>query len=70
MHHVEEIMTAHNLTVFELADFDQLADRLTNHADGIENIAARPMADDMRLAARLISTLLRTGVINTAVALV
>jgi hypothetical protein len=63
-------MTANNLTVFELADFDQLAERLLDHADGIENIAARRMADDMRLAARLISTLLRTGVIHTAVALV
>jgi hypothetical protein len=63
-------MTAQNLTVFELADFDQLAERLIDHADGIENIAARPMADDMRLAANLISTLLRTGVIHTAVALV
>jgi hypothetical protein len=63
-------MTAQNLTVFELADFDQLADRLIAHADGIENIAARPMADDMRLAAKLIGTLLRTGVINTAVPLV
>jgi len=48
-------MTAQNLTVFELADFDQLAERLIDHADGIENIAARPMADDMRLAANLIS---------------
>jgi hypothetical protein len=63
-------MTAQNLIVFELADFDQLANRLTDHADGIENIAARPMADDMRLAAKLISTMLRTGVIHTAVALV
>ena len=63
-------MTAQNLTVFELADFDHLANRLTDHADGIENIAARPMADDMRLAAKLISTMLRTGVIHSAVALV
>ena len=63
-------MTAQNLTVFELADFDQLANRLTDHADGIENIAARPMADDMRLAAKVISTMLRTGVIHSAVALV
>jgi len=63
-------MTAQNLTVFELADFDQLANRLADHADGIENIAARPMADDMKLAAKLISTMLRTGVIQTAIALV
>jgi hypothetical protein len=63
-------MTAQNLTAFELADFDELANLLTDQADGIENIAARPMADDMRLAAKLISTMLRTGVIHTAVALV
>jgi hypothetical protein len=63
-------VTAQNLTVFELADFDHLAERLIDHAEGIENIAARPIADDMRLAAKLISTLLRTGVIHTGVALV
>jgi hypothetical protein len=63
-------MTAKNLTVFELADFDRLANRLADHADGIENIAARPMADDMRLAAKLIDTLRRTGVIHSALALV
>lgn len=63
-------MTAQNLTVVEPTDFDQLAERLIDHADGIENLAARPMADDMRLAAKLISTLLRTGVIQTPVALV
>jgi len=63
-------MTAQNLTVFELADVDQLANRLADHADGIENIAARPMADDMKLAAKLISTMLQTGLIHTAIALV
>jgi hypothetical protein len=63
-------MTAQNPTVFEPADCDQLANRLTDHADAIENIAARRMADDMRLAAKLISTLLRNGVIHTTVALV
>jgi len=63
-------MTAKNPTVFEPADCDQLANRLADHADGIENIAARPMADDMRLAAKLIDTLRRTGVIHSAVALV
>jgi nitrate reductase assembly molybdenum cofactor insertion protein NarJ len=62
-------MTAQNLTVLELADFDQLAERLSEHADGIENIAARLMADDMKLAAKLIDTLRRTGVIHSAVAL-
>jgi hypothetical protein len=63
-------MTAQNLTALEPADFDQLAARLSDHADGIENIAARPMADDMKLAAKAIDTLRRTGVIRTAVALV
>jgi hypothetical protein len=63
-------MTAQNLTLFELADFDHLAERLSEHADGIENIAARPMADDMKLAAKLIDTLRRTGLIHSAVALV
>jgi len=45
-------MTAKNPTVFEPADCDQLAHRLADHADSIENIAARPMADDMNLAAK------------------
>jgi hypothetical protein len=34
-----------------------LTKRLEDHADGIENVAARPMADDMRLAARVINQL-------------
>jgi hypothetical protein len=35
-----------------------LAKRLNDHADGIENVAAMPMASDMRLAAQAISHLL------------
>jgi hypothetical protein len=57
-------------TVIELAEFDELAGRLNQHANNIRNPAARAMADDMRLAARLISTLLQTGVIHSAVVLV
>jgi hypothetical protein len=34
-----------------------LTKRLDDHADGIENVAARPMADDMRLAAQVINRL-------------
>ncbi len=34
-----------------------LAKRLDEHADGIENVAAKAMADDMRLAARAIDRL-------------
>jgi hypothetical protein len=34
-----------------------LTKRLEDHADGIENVAARPMADDMRLGAQVISLL-------------
>jgi len=35
-----------------------LTDRLVTHADGIENIAAQGMADDMRLAAQAVSRLM------------
>jgi hypothetical protein len=38
-------------------DLTALAERLTRHADSIENITAKPMADDMRLAARVIDRL-------------
>jgi hypothetical protein len=43
-----------------MAEYDAIAEllalvqRLNNHADGIENIAAMPMASDMRLAAQAI----------------
>jgi hypothetical protein len=35
-----------------------LTKRLEDHAEGIENLAARPMADDMRLAAVVINRLI------------
>jgi uncharacterized protein Yka (UPF0111/DUF47 family) len=38
-------------------DLAALTKRLEDHADGIENLAARPMADDMRLAAQTINRL-------------
>src|SRR5215471_16977695 len=38
-------------------DLAALTKRLAEHADGIENLAARPMADDMRLAAEVINRL-------------
>ncbi len=50
-----------------------LTKRLEDHADGIENLAARPMADDMRLAAQVIDRLVEeigtvASVINQAIA--
>jgi len=38
-------------------DLAALTKRLEDHADGIENLAARPMAEDMRLAAQVINRL-------------
>ena len=38
-------------------DLAALTKRLEDHADGIQNLAARPMADDMRLAAQTINRL-------------
>ena len=38
-------------------DLTALAERLARHANSIENITAKPMADDMRLAARVIDRL-------------
>jgi uncharacterized protein Yka (UPF0111/DUF47 family) len=38
-------------------DLAALTKRLEEHADGIENLAARLMADDMRLAAQVIKRL-------------
>ena len=49
-------------------DLAALTKRLAEHADGIENVAARPMADDMRLAAQVISRLvvvIRTAAMTT-----
>jgi len=45
-----------------------LTKRLEDHADGIENLAARAMADDMRLGARVINGLveeIRTAATTT-----
>jgi len=42
-----------------VGDITSLAGRLTQHADGIENIAAQGMAQDMRLAAQAIEHLMR-----------
>jgi hypothetical protein len=38
-------------------DLAALTKRLEDHADGIENVAARLMADDMRLGAQVINRL-------------
>ena len=38
-------------------DVAALTKRLEEHADGIENVAARAMADDMRLGAQVINRL-------------
>jgi len=49
-------------------DLAALAKRLEEHADGIENLTARPMADDMRLAAQVINRLveeIRTAAMTT-----
>jgi hypothetical protein len=50
-----------------------LTKRLEDHADGIENLAARPMANDMRLAAQVINRLVEAigtaaSAVNTAIA--
>ena len=47
--------------------------RLEDHADGIENLAARPMADDMRLAGQVINRLVEeigkaAATVNEAIA--
>jgi len=39
-------------------DLVALTKRLGDHADGIENLAARPMADDMHLASLVINRLI------------
>jgi len=39
-------------------DLQALAERLEAHAESIENVAAKPMADDMRLAAIAINRLI------------
>jgi hypothetical protein len=49
----------HNTSPLQLkhTNLAALTKRLEDHADGIENVAARPMADDMRLAALVINRL-------------
>jgi len=49
-------------------DLAALTKRLEDHAEGIENLAARPMADDMRLAVLVINRLVEE--IGTAAATV
>jgi hypothetical protein len=51
--------TDHSTPSLQLKHIDlaALTKRLENHADGIENLAARPMADDMRLGAQVINRL-------------
>jgi len=49
-------------------DLAALTKRLEDHSDGIENLAARPMADDMRLATQVINQLvdeIRTAAATT-----
>ena len=53
-HHMPSLQLKH-------IDLAALTKRLENHSDGIENLAARPMADDMRLAARAINRLVERG---------
>jgi hypothetical protein len=50
----------HNTSSFQIKHINlgALAQRLDDHADGIENVAARPMADDMRLGAQVIKRLI------------
>jgi len=51
--------TEHNTPPLQMKCFNlaALTKRLEDHADGIENLAARPMAKDMRLAAQVINRL-------------
>jgi hypothetical protein len=49
-----------------------LTKRLEDHADGIENLAAQPMAEDMRLAGQVINHLvaeIRTAATTTNAAI-
>jgi hypothetical protein len=50
----------HNTPALQMKRIDlaALTKRLGEHADSIENLAARPMADDMRLAAQVINRLI------------
>jgi hypothetical protein len=60
----------HNTSSLQLKHINlaALTKRLEDHADGIENVAARPMADDMHLAAEVINRLveeIRTAATTT-----
>jgi hypothetical protein len=62
--------TDHSTPSLQLKHIDlaALTKRLENHADGIEKLAARSMADDMRLAAQVINRLveeIRTAATTT-----
>jgi hypothetical protein len=65
----------HNMPSLQLKHINltALTKRLEDHADGIENVAARAMADDMRLAAQVIDQLVEeigtvAAAINEAIA--
>jgi len=60
--------TEHNTPPLQMKciNLAALTKRLEDHADGIENLAARPMANDMRLAAQVINRLVEE--IGTAAA--
>ena len=67
--------TDHNTSSLQMKHIDlgALTKRLEDHADGIENLAARPMADDMRLAAQVINRLVEeignaAATVNEAIA--
>ncbi|HKD26595.1 MAG TPA: hypothetical protein VKC66_11930 [Xanthobacteraceae bacterium] len=51
--------TEHNTPPLQMkhVNLAALTKHLEDHAEGIENLAARPMADDMRLAALVINRL-------------
>ena len=60
----------HHMSSVQLKRIDlaALTKRLEDHSDGIENLAARPMADDMRLATQVINQLvdeIRTAAATT-----
>ena len=66
--------TEHNTPPLRMKHIDlaALTKRLAEHADGIENLAARPMADDMRLGALVINRLveeIRTAAATTNAAI-
>jgi hypothetical protein len=69
------VATDHNMSSLQLKHINlgALTKRLEDHADGVETLAARPMADDMRPAAQVINRLVEaigttTATINEAIA--